>query len=100
MEGVVGVVRLDETADFEADTMSQGRVIDDVGIRRDVFFERVLVGAVAIVDQGSGRGALYGGLRLRRRVAGRNTDRAPRWSHDSINVGIPLARGSILAGHQ
>ena len=64
LEGVGGVVRLRETADFEAYAMGQRRVIDDVRIFRDVFLERVLIGAVAVVDQRAAGGGFGRGLRL------------------------------------
>ena len=81
--------------------MSQGRVIDDVRHLRDVGLERVLIGAIAVVDQRAGARSLDGGLRLGRGV--RRRPRRPGHAERgdaSSSIGIPLARHPILARHE
>src|ERR1039458_1474827 len=80
--------------------MSQRRVIDHVRIFRDVLRKGVLVGAIAMVDEGAAGGALDGRLRRRRRGAGRDSRRTRRWVHSTIDVGVPLARRAVLAWNE
>src|SRR5580658_380019 len=96
LEGVGGVVRLGKTADFKADSMSQARVINDVRHGRDVGLERVLIGAVAIVDKRAAGCAFNARLHPGRSIASRHPIRAARWSYSAVNVRIPLARSAIL----
>src|ERR1039458_1276225 len=77
--------------------MSQRRVIDHVRIFRDVLRKGVLVGAIAMVDEGAAGGALDGRLCRRRRGAGRDSRRTRRWVHSTIDVGGPMARRAVLA---
>ena len=51
LEGVRRVVGLGEAADFEPDPVGQGGVVDHFWIVGDVLLERVLISAVAVVDE-------------------------------------------------
>src|ERR1700683_2975167 len=96
LEGVGGAVRLSQAADLKADSMSQARVINDVRHVRDIGLERVLIGAVAIIDQCAAGCAFHTRLHLGRSIASRHAIRAPRWSYRAVNVRIPLARCAVL----
>src|SRR5580658_4877258 len=97
LERVGSVVCLRQAADLKTHSMRQRRVIDDVRICRDVLLERVLVGAVAMVDKRAARGGLNHCLRLRCRRASRYAGRAAAGSDGPIEVRIPLARRAVLA---
>src|ERR1700691_4684259 len=89
LEGVGGVVRLGQTADFKADSVSQARVINDVRHIRDVGLKRVLIGAVAIIDNRAAGCAFHSRLYLGRSIASRRATRTPGWSYRAVNVRIP-----------
>src|ERR1700691_2213284 len=96
LEGVGGVVRLSQAADFKADSMSLACVITDVRHIRDIGLERVLIGAVAIIDKRAAGCAFDARLRLGRSIASRHAGRTPGWSYRAVNVRIPLARRAVL----
>src|SRR5277367_1624093 len=80
--------------------MRQRCVIRDGRYRGDVDFKGVLIGAVAVVDQGTVRGALGAGLRLSRRGAGRYTGGAGTRADGVKDIGLPSAGRSVETGHQ